>query len=113
MAKKLKQTENSNDGPEKVSHLANLAGFDPDQLKADVAELVTMADDAREYSAPITEKKQYLKAERGYHMGGFGVCLQLERKDLVEARDMWRTIKTYAMAKGLDDPDLVDKMEAA
>jgi hypothetical protein len=112
MARKLKGDEKVA-APANVSHGANLIGYDPQQLKTDVATIIDMLDKAREDAAPIKEKKDWLKAERGYHMGGFGVCLQLDRKDPVEARDMWRTIKAYAEARGLDDPDLVDKMEGA
>jgi hypothetical protein len=91
---------------------AHFESFDAAALKEDVNRLVDMADKAREAFQPVKDEKKKLKAERGYHMGGFGVCIQLRRMDPVEARSMWLTIKTYAVDAGLDDPDLVDRMMA-
>jgi len=111
MARKLDQKQNTTDEPRKIAHLANLTGFDGPQMTADVEKILSLGEDVREASEPIKEQKAYLKSERGYHMGAFGVCVQMARKDLTEAKDMWRTIKAYAMAKGFDDPDLVDQAE--
>lgn len=111
MAKKLKHTENGEkDAPVKVASLANFKGFDGEQLKADLTEIIGLADKAKEDSQPVKDKKAELKAERGYNMKAFGTCIQMERAETLEARDMWLTIKAYAEAKGLDNPDLVDKM---
>jgi hypothetical protein len=114
MARKLKQSENSKDGgASEVAHLANFQGFDGEKLKEHVAEVVKLADKAKDDAQPVKDHKALIKGEFGYNMKGFGLCIQMERADLVEARDIWLTVKAYAKVKGLDDPDLVEQMEAA
>lgn len=114
MAKKLEQDTNAANGePVQVSTRHNLEGLDPDQLVSDVREIISLQEELKEAGEPIKDQKKSLKSERGYHMGGFQVCMKLERMDPVERRDWWLTVRTYAERIGLNDPDLVDQMGEA
>lgn len=114
MARKLKdeQVKAPADMPVETSR-SNLTGFDGQAIVEDVQRIVTMTDDAKENMQPVKEAKNTLKGERGYHMGAFGTICGISRKELIEQRDWWMTIKAWAVAQGLDDPDLVDRMEMA
>lgn len=111
MARKLKSVD-AKPEVEEVSR-TNFTGYDGSALIEDVNRINEMVDNAKEGAQPVKDERAKLKAERGYHMKAFADICGMARKDTLEQRDWWRTIKAWAEAQGLDDPDLVDRMEAA